>query len=52
MAHRMLNVQKSCLENVHLAERMASKPWENGGEDNYEVKRFEGNASLTKEESE
>jgi hypothetical protein len=50
MAHRMLDVQKSCLENVHLAERMADRPWKEEGEDTYEVKRYEGKAPVTKEE--
>lgn len=42
MAHRMLNVQKVCLENVHLAERIADHPWRDKGPDAYEVHRYEG----------
>jgi hypothetical protein len=44
MAHRMLDVQKSCLENVHLAERIAGKPWNRDGNDSYSVERYEGDA--------
>lgn len=50
MAHRMLDVQKSCLENVHLAERMSDRPWKKEGEDRYEVKRFEGDGGIKKKE--
>jgi hypothetical protein len=44
MAHRMLNVQKACLENRHLATRIADRPWETAGEDTYTVERIEGTA--------
>jgi len=45
MAHRMLNVQQSCLENVHLAERIVDRPWtRDGSEDSYEVHRYDGTA--------
>jgi len=52
MAHRMLDVQKSCLENVHLAERIADKPWEKAGEDTYAVRRYEGAGPSRTEENE
>jgi hypothetical protein len=42
MAHRMLDVQKACLENQHLSERIKGRPWERDGEDSYRVLRREG----------
>jgi hypothetical protein len=48
MAHRMLDVQKSCLENVHLAERMVDRPWKERGDDDYEVTRYETSGSVGK----
>ena len=42
MAHRMLNVQKTCLENVHLAERIVDRPWNKEGDDTYAVRRYDG----------
>lgn len=43
MAHRMLDVQKSCLENYHLCARISDSPWTSEGSvDNYEVVREEG----------
>ena len=42
MAHRMLDLQGKCLENAHLRERIADRPWQNGGEDSYRVYRREG----------
>jgi hypothetical protein len=44
MAHRMLDVQKACLENQHLSERIKGRPWERDGEDSYKVLRREGEA--------
>jgi len=49
MAHRMLDVQKACLENLHLTERIASKPWETAGEDTYKVERVEGTGKEAEE---
>ncbi|MHC4843836.1 MAG: hypothetical protein ACYTEE_08560 [Planctomycetota bacterium] len=42
MAHRMLDVQQSCLENLHLCERIKGKTWEKACEDSYAVRRYEG----------
>src|SRR5262249_49647022 len=42
MAHRMLDVQKVCLENQHLNERIKGRPWEREGQDSYNVVRREG----------
>jgi hypothetical protein len=42
MAHRMLDVQKACLENIHLSERISDRPWERDGQDSYTVVRREG----------
>jgi hypothetical protein len=49
MAHRMLDVQKSCLENLHLSERMADRPWKKKGEDSYAIRRYEGDTPPQKE---
>jgi hypothetical protein len=49
MAHRMLDVQKVCLENAHLAERIADRPWKKDGEDTYAVRRYEGAGPETTE---
>lgn len=46
MAHRMLDVQKACLENTHLNERIKGRPWEQHGQDNYNVVRREGIPSV------
>ena len=35
LAHRMLDVERACLENQHLAERIADRPWTVNGEDSY-----------------
>ena len=42
MAHRMLNVQRACLENIHLNERIADRPWQKTGDDTYVVRRYDG----------
>jgi hypothetical protein len=47
MAHRMLDVQKACLENAHLAERIRDRPWQQSGADAYRVDRHEGVTSVT-----
>ena len=49
MAHRMLDVQRACLENVHLSERITDRPWTKDGEDTYSVRRYEGEAPPQKE---
>jgi hypothetical protein len=41
LAHRALDVEKACLENEHLRQRIAAKVWEKGGE-RYDVLRVEG----------
>jgi hypothetical protein len=54
LAHRMLDVQKACLENHHLRERIADRPWVGGGEDTYRVIRRESDGEavpLATEES-
>jgi hypothetical protein len=52
MAHRMLDVQKSCLENRHLSERMADRPWIDKGSDSYAIRRYEGSVPPEKEVTE
>jgi hypothetical protein len=42
MAHRMLDVQKACLENIHLNERIKDRPWKQDGSDTYRVYRRDG----------
>ena len=42
LAHRMLDVERACLENQHLAERIADRPWTVNGEDSYRVYRHDG----------
>jgi hypothetical protein len=42
MAHRMLDVQRACLENQHLNERIADRPWQRTGDDSYSVRRYDG----------
>jgi hypothetical protein len=49
MAHRMLDLQGKCLENTHLRERIADRPWQDTGEDSYRVYRREGVSSPTVE---
>jgi hypothetical protein len=41
MAHRMLDVQQQCLENMHLRERIADRVWQTQSTDNYQVVRAE-----------
>ncbi|MFW9997470.1 MAG: hypothetical protein ACFFD4_35850 [Candidatus Odinarchaeota archaeon] len=50
MAHRVLDVQKTCLENLHLASRISDKPWKNEGTDIYKIIRSEGTGTGSKEE--
>ena len=50
MAHRMLDVQEKCLENVHLSERISDRPWKREGEDSYRVSRREGEPLLPRKE--
>lgn len=45
MANRILYVQKTCLENRHLAARISDKPWKKKGDDIYNITRNEGNSS-------
>lgn len=42
MAHRVLDVQRACLENLHLKARIEDRPWKERGEDSYKVYRREG----------
>ncbi|MEW5980152.1 MAG: hypothetical protein AB1898_30525 [Acidobacteriota bacterium] len=42
MAHRMLDVERACLENTHLRERISDRPWQNDGDDSYSVRRYDG----------
>jgi len=49
-AHRMLDVERACLENQHLAARIADKPWQQHGEDSYRVYRREGEPLPSREE--
>jgi hypothetical protein len=42
MAHRILDVQKACLENIHLNERIKDRPWKQDGSDTYRVYRRDG----------
>lgn len=42
MAHRMLDVQRACLENMHLKARIEDRPWKERGEDSYRVYRRDG----------
>ncbi len=42
MAHRMLDLERACLENHHLAARTGDQAWRNGGEDSYRVYRRDG----------
>jgi hypothetical protein len=49
MAHRMLDVQKACLENQHLKARTTDRPWQKEGSDTYAVRRYEGEVPPTKE---
>ncbi|AFY29724.1 hypothetical protein [Cyanobium gracile] len=50
LAHRVLDVQGKCLENAHLRERIADRPWQGQGEDSYRVYRREGQALPSVEE--
>ena len=50
MAHRMLNVERACLENEHLGARIADRPWRTGGEDVYRVYRRDGQPAPVGEE--
>jgi hypothetical protein len=49
-AHRMLDLERACLENTHLAARIADKPWQQHGEDTYRVYRREGEPLPVREE--
>lgn len=50
LAHRMLDVERVCLENQHLAARIADRPWQQGGEDVYRVYRRDGQPAPVDEE--
>lgn len=50
MAHRMLDVQKACLENAHLNERINDRAWQRAGEDTYKVLRREGVGGASEQE--
>jgi len=52
MAHRVLDVERACLENHHLAERIGDRAWRNGGEDTYRVYRRDGQTAPAGEEAE
>jgi hypothetical protein len=52
MAHRMLDVQRVCLENAHLAARIDDRPWQKDGEDSYEVRRYDGSVPPSRVEHE
>jgi hypothetical protein len=41
-AHRMLDLERACIENEHLRARVADRPWREHGEDSYRVYRREG----------
>lgn len=43
-AHRMLDLERACLENKHLHARITDRPWKDRGEDSYRVYRREGEA--------
>lgn len=49
MAHRMLDVQKACLENAHMAARIKDRPWRDHGEDTYAVRRYDGSVPPSRE---
>lgn len=49
MAHRMLDVQRTCLENLHLNERIKDRPWQKEGDDTYAVRRYEGDVPPERE---
>jgi hypothetical protein len=49
-AHRMLDLERACLENTHLKARIADKPWKERGEDSYRVYRREGEPQPVREE--
>jgi hypothetical protein len=49
MAHRMLDVQRTCLENVHLSKRIEDRPWKKDGDDTYSVRRYEGDVPPNRE---
>ncbi|HPE71069.1 MAG TPA: DUF2934 domain-containing protein [Candidatus Competibacter sp.] len=38
-AHRMLDVERACLENMHLKARIEDRPWKERGEDSYRIIR-------------
>jgi hypothetical protein len=45
LAHRMLDVEKACLENEHLRQRISDRPWtRDGAGEEYKVVRREGTA--------
>jgi len=48
-AHRMLDIERACLENAHLQARIADRPWRDRGEDSYRVYRREGEPIPTRE---
>jgi hypothetical protein len=41
-AHRMLDLERACLENTHLSARIADRPWKDHGDDSYKVVRRDG----------
>jgi hypothetical protein len=49
MAHRMLDTQRACLENIHLKQRIVDRPWKEDGSDTYAVRRYEGEVPPVKE---
>jgi hypothetical protein len=50
LAHRILDVQQSCLENLHLAQRIKDRPWmKDSSADGYDVRRYEGSVPPQRE---
>jgi hypothetical protein len=52
MAHRLLDIERACLENDHLSKRIEDRPWTQGGEDTYRVYRRDGQPLPANEEGE
>jgi hypothetical protein len=50
LAHRALDLERVCLENEHLAARIADRPWRDRGEDTYRVYRRDGQPAPVDEE--